>query len=112
MEFFEKGGFRMRDWQSAIMAQDVSAMWEADAAAEWERLNAPDQYEKPMLEAAKPLKEAVGFLNIALDRLLDASAALSETPLQAKIDSFFEQVESIKVDLGMIQKKWERGERE
>ena len=92
--------------------QDVDAMWEADAAAEWERLNEPDQYEKEMKVAAKDLKKAISFMDISLDRLNDVSADLYETPMQAKIDSFFEQIEDLKVDLDMIREHWERGERE
>ena len=38
------------------MYQDVDAMWEADAAAEWERLNAPDPMENEMKEAAEQIK--------------------------------------------------------
>ena len=94
------------------MYQDVDAMWEADAAAEWERLNEPDQYEKVLKDAATDLEKAVAELRVVLDRLEDASAVLSETPMQAKIDSFIETLEDIKYDLCGIKNHWERGERE
>ena len=94
------------------MYEDVYAMWEADAAAEWERLNEPDQYEKVLKDAATDLEKAVAELRVVLDRLEDASAVLSETPMQAKIDSFIDSIDDIKYDLWAIQMHWERGERE
>lgn len=95
-----------------MMYQDVDAIWEADAAAEWERLNAPDPYEKVLKEAAVDLEQSRSAFEALLDRLADASATLSETPMQAKIDSFIDTLEDLKYDLWAIKIHWERGERE
>ena len=95
----------MNAWQLDLMIEN-------ERAQAWEKLNAPDQYADQMKFAAIDLKHAVGFLDIAVERLADASADLTETPLQAKIDSFLEQIEDLKVDLDMIREHWERGERE
>jgi hypothetical protein len=92
--------------------QDVDAMWEADAAAEWERLNEPDQYEKYLKEAATDLDKAVAAIRIVIDHLSDASSVLSDTPMQAKVDSFIDSIEDTKYDLWSLKLRWERGERE
>lgn len=102
----------MRPWQEAIFFQDVDAIWESDAAAEWERLNQPDAYEKQMRDAALDMGNAIEYLDSAILRLCDASADLSETPMQAKVDSFIETLEDIGCDLKAIKEHWERGERE
>lgn len=91
---------------------EVQALKEAEDARIWEELNAPDQYEKVLKDAATDLEKAVAELRVVLDRLEDASAVLSETPMQAKIDSFIDSIDDIKYDLWAIQMHWERGERE
>ena len=91
---------------------EVQALKEAEDARIWEELNAPDPYEKVLKDAATDLSEAHTAFEALLDRLADASAVLSETPMQAKIDSFIDSLEDIKYDLWAIQMHWERGERE
>lgn len=95
----------MTGWQ-------VQAMKEADDARIWEELNAPDPYEKVLKDAATDLEKAVASIRVVLDRLEDASSVLSETPMQAKIDSYIDSLDEIKYDLWAIQSHWERGERE
>lgn len=95
-----------------MQAWQIDLMVENERNRAWEELNAPDKFDKEMKAAAKDLKEAVSFLDIAIDRLNDVSADLYETPMQAKIDSFLEQIEDLKVDIDMIREHWERGERE
>ena len=90
----------------------IQAMWEADAAAEWERINEPDQYETVLKKAAQEVKKAISAIDNCADHLADASAELSETPMQAKVDSFIESLENIWCDLRMLNEHWERGERE
>ena len=92
--------------------QDVDAMWESDAAAEWERLNEPDQYEKQLKSSAEFIKQAYELLDKAEDRLAEAMAELSETPMEYKIGSFFDQVSDMRCDLNAIAEKYERGERD
>ena len=91
---------------------EVQALKEAEDARIWEELNAPDPYEKVLKDAATDLEKAVAELRVVLDRLEDASSVLSETPMQAKIDSFIDSIDDIKYDLWAIQMHWERGERE
>lgn len=95
----------MSDWQIDLMVEN-------DRARAWEELNAPDPYEKVLKTAANDLISALSYLNVVTDRLADASSDLSETPMQAKIDSFIDSLESIGCDLSEIKGHWERGERE
>ena len=95
----------MTGWQ-------VQAMKEAEDARIWEKLNAPDQYDKVLKDAAKDLEKALTAFETVIDRLADASSVLSETPMQAKIDSFIDSLEDLKYDLCVIKIHWERGERE
>ena len=102
----------MRNWQIEVMNQDVDSMWEADAAAEWERINAPDPYEEILKAAAKDMIPAINQLGKAIEELLGATAYLYETPMLAKVDSYIESLEDIEIDLKMMKEHWERGERE
>ena len=95
----------MNGWQ-------VDLMIENERNRAWEKLNAPDPYEKVLQEAAKELEKAIERLDKSTDSLADASAELSETPMQAKIDMFIETLEDIRCDLKDIREHWERGERE
>ena len=90
----------------------VQAMKEAEDARIWEELNAPDPYEQQMKKSATDIQEASSFLNIATDRLMDAMAELDGTPMQAKIESFYDQLEEIRIDLRIIASSYEKGERE
>ena len=95
----------MTGWQ-------VQALKEAEDARIWEELNEPDKYEKVLKDAATDLETAIMKLRDAQDRLADASSVLSETPMQAKIDSFNDSLDDIRYDLWAIKIHWERGERE
>ena len=95
----------MNGWQ-------VQAMWEADAAAEWERLNAPDPCEKQMKSAAVDITEASHFVDIAEDRLGEATAELYGTPMEAVVESWLDQLENIRFELKSLAEKYGRGERE
>lgn len=93
------------DWQLDMMVEN-------DRAMAWEMLNVPDQYEKVLKEAASDLGQVREAFEVLIDRMCDTSATLTETPMQAKIDSFIETLEDIKYDLWGIKLHWERGERE
>ena len=95
----------MTGWQ-------VQAMWEADAAAEWERLNAPDPFEDQMKKSAVEIREAVKAIETALYRLVDAGYELEDTPMMAKVDSFYEELDDIQFSLKMLAEKYGKGERE
>ena len=102
----------MIEYTVNIPAQNVSAMWEAEAAAEWERQNAPDKYHEQMVKAACSMDIAVDHLDKALDFLLDALNAVDNTPMENRVKELLEMVEDIKTEVDMQKDKYEGGERE
>lgn len=94
------------------MYQDVDAMWEADAAAEWERLNAPDPMENEMKEAAEQIKFGLDSVDAGLDFFAEAVATLSESPMADRVQSFLNDFESLANKLEELKNHFERGERE
>lgn len=95
----------MNGWQ-------VQAIWEADAAAAWEALNAPDPAERQMKEAAVEIEKGLKKINDGLDALADAMISLADTPMQYKVESCMEGIESLVSELGILKEHYERGERE
>jgi hypothetical protein len=95
-----------------MMYQDVDAMWEADAAAEWERLNEPDPYEKQLRDAALDLSLAIEPISKAEDYLMDAVADVSETPMEAKVAALLDSLEDLEYSIKALQEKYGKGERE
>lgn len=95
----------MNGWQ-------VQAMWEADAAAEWERINAPDPAERQMKKAADSLDVALDNLDCVLDWIADAVSKLEETPMADKVQSFLDDFENLSNGLKALKDHYERGERE
>ena len=89
--------------------QDVDAMWEADAAAEWERLNAPDDHEKEFDEAAMWLKKAIEELTSGIDKVLAASDCVQGLPCEDKILSYYNDLDDIAIDLKKLKKQLEKG---
>ena len=89
--------------------QDVDAMWEADAAAEWERLNAPDAHEKEYVEAAGWLKKAIEELTHGIDKVLAASDCVRDLPCEDKILSYYDDLEDIATDLNKLRKQLAKG---
>ena len=95
----------MNGWQ-------VQAMWEDDAAAEWERINAPDPAERQMKEAATDIEKALKSFDSGLDALVDAMISLSGTPMKYKVESYIEGIENLVSELRILKEHYERGERE
>ena len=91
---------------------EVQAMWEADTAALWERLNAPDPYEKQMRNAALDMRLAIEMINKAENYLMDAVGDVEGTPMEDKINSFLNDLEDLHSDISIQEEKYERGERE
>lgn len=79
---------------------------------QWEDMNAPNEYEVVLKEAAKELEKAIKMLDESEYRLIDASAELSETPMQFKVDSIIDEINVIQADLRRMKECWGRGERE
>lgn len=87
-------------------------MVEQAAAQEWERITAPDPYEKQMKDAALEMRLTDEMLDKATDYLADAVEALKDTPMEDRVASFLNTLEDLRIDLGMLEKKYERGRRE
>lgn len=98
--------------ERTIHEQNAGAMWEAEAAAEWERINADDPCRDQMLGAACSMAIAVDHLDKALDYLLDALKAVDNTPLEQRVRDLCEKAEDLKVEVDMQKDSYERGERE
>ena len=91
---------------------EVQALKEAEDARIWEELNAPDPYEKQMRDAALEMKQAIDQIDKAENFLVDAIAALDETPMEDKVNSLLEALEDLNCDINMLQEKYGKGERE
>ena len=89
--------------------QDVDAMWEADAAAEWERLNEPDPSEKALKEAAKMLVGVVESLDKATDSVAEAVNILEGTPMEDRVASIMDDLEDICCDVRRMQSNFSKG---
>ena len=94
----------MNNWQ----LQNVRDQMDAVA---WTLLNASDPAEQALKRASVSLNETAGFLTISTDRLLEASEILKGTPMQDKLLSLLNDVESIESEIRKLKTKYERGER-
>jgi hypothetical protein len=92
--------------------QDVDTMLEADAAAEWERLNEPDPMEKELIEAGDNISRAICYLDDGADFLAEAVGNLEETPMADKVQSFLDDFENLANALKVLKGHYKRGERE
>lgn len=91
---------------------DVDTMWETDAAAEWERLNAPDPAEREMKEAAESLQAALKMIDSGLDYIAEAVDTLGELPMSNKVQSFLDDFEKLADGLEDLKDCYERGKME
>lgn len=90
--------------------QDVGAMWEADAAAQWERENeVPDEYYKQK-ESAYYVHQAWYKLCDVLDEMADAVHEVENTSAEDKVQSLLNDIEDIQDEVMGMFKKLERGE--
>ena len=94
------------------MVQDVSAMWEADAAAEWERINAPDPFHDQMVDAACSMVIAIDKLDKAMDFIADALAKVDGTPMETVVRDLYDKLDDFKYSVSVVKDNYERGERE
>lgn len=86
-------------------------MVEQAAAMEWERINEPDPCEKQMKEAALDMRLAIEMIEKAEDYLVDAVEDVRDTPMEDSVATFKNLLEDLHIDIGMLAKKYERGER-
>ena len=90
-------------------SQDVGAMWEADAAAEWERLNADEPVEDKLKGASDAMYSAWEKISDALDYLATAAEKVDETPAYDKVVSLLNDLEDLQCDIHEMKENWERG---
>ena len=95
-----------------MTAWQVDEMWEASAAAEWERINEADPAESRLKEAGAVLKSALELIGSGTLRLYDAVAILDETPMGDKVNSILESMEELETELKSMAQHYEKGERE
>ena len=96
----------------SLSGWQVQAMWEADAAAEWERLNAPDPAEKYLKEAAGDMGKAIDLMDKAENFMVDAISDLDGLPMADKVSSMLDALMDLRIDIRVLKEKYERGERE
>lgn len=89
----------------------LDLMYENESDRLWEKLNAPDPYEKEMKEAAIDIWDAADKLDSAEEELSAAFADLYDTPLRDSISDYMEKISDIRYELYDLAKKYERGER-
>ena len=96
----------------SLSAWQIDQMWESETAELWERLNAPDPYEKQLKESAKRMDKCLEAVNTAICHLMDAQSELSETPMEAKVGSLLDAFYALEDDIQSLRDKYERGQRE
>lgn len=96
----------MSEWQ------DAGAMWLADAAAEWERITAPDPFASEMENAAVGMNDAAKLIDTAENRLISAIRYLRNTPMEDRVNSILNGIIDLRCELELLAYKYERGCRE
>ena len=91
---------------------EVQEMWEAEAAAEWERINAPDPAEREMEQAAVEMKKGADLIDKAENALLDAVSSLDGYPMSDRVESLLNDLMDLRIDIKSLADKYERGLRE
>lgn len=91
---------------------EVQEMWEAEAAAEWERINAPDPAEREMEQAAVEMKKGADLIDKAENALLDAVSSLDGYPMADRVESLLNDLMDLRIDIKSLADKYERGLRE
>lgn len=89
--------------------QDVDAMWEADAAAEWERLNADDPNEEKLKNAAYELGNAREYMMDALDSIYEAAKEADGTDAYDKIMSLLNDLDDLKGEVYALKEELKGG---
>ena len=95
----------MNAWQLDLVRDQMDT-------EEWNRLNAPDPNEQQLKNASVSITEAVGHLQYAESRLADAMVELFDTPAEAVVGSFLDQLQDLRIDLKELANKYGKGERE
>ena len=85
---------RMADWQ-------VGAMWEADAARQWEEENK----DVDLTEAITRMGYAFDYACSAGQRLAEAAEGAKGTVFESRIMSIFEDLENLQGDINSLQER-------
>ena len=92
------------------LQQDVQAMWEAAASAEWERITAPNKDAEKMMNASDFVGNAYESICKAMDQLCDALKEAKDTVAEDKIASLMNDLEDLQDDVLSMKCNLERGE--
>ena len=95
----------MNAWQLDVIKDQIDT-------EEWNKLNAPDQYEKKLIEASVDLKSAEITMDACMNYIDSALSLLIDTPMEAKIGSYLDRIEDIWWDIKKTAEAYGRGERE
>lgn len=87
--------------------QDIDAMWEADTAAEWERINDTDDRNETALDR---IGKAIIAVNNGCDWLADAVAVLNDEAVSYRVQSFLDDFAKLARDLARFLDRYESGE--
>ena len=88
------------------MWQDVDAMWEADTAAEWERINDTAEPDEDVLESLQNAQDAI---DNGCDWLADAIGNMEGDPMSYRLQSILDSVVSLAEELEKMRGRYERG---
>lgn len=95
----------MNGWQ-------IEAMIGQECAEAWERLNAPDPDAIRLAAAGKELLTGCSLIDVAEDYLVYAMDRLTDTPMEAKIGSFLDQLQDLRCDIKSLANTYAKGVRE
>lgn len=90
---------------------DIDAMWEADAAAEWEEINEPDPMEDLMKTAAESISKGLDEIDDGLDWIADAVSTLGDSPMAYRVQSLQDDMVKLAYELERLRDRYERGDR-
>lgn len=91
------------------LQQDVQAMWEAAAAAEWERITEPDKDAEKMQDAAHSVGYAYDNISQAMQHLYDAFKEAEGTVAEDRIASLMNDLEDLQDDVLSMKCDLKRG---
>ena len=89
--------------------QDVDAMWEADAAAEWERINETTDDEHKFIEASYHLDKAWDMISEGFTALADAAGEAEGTVAEDRIVSIMNAIEDLSEEIRIMKEKMRKG---
>ena len=86
----------------------AQSMWEADAAAEWERQNARPN-EAKLINAAKRMRQGAMKIGDAADHLVAAIKILGDIPEADKVSSLLISLEDLWDEVNNLQRRYAKG---